>query len=286
MKSVSVLGLGVMGAALARSLIAAGYHVTVWNRTPEKAAPLVSDGATLAPSAKEAIATSDVAVICILSHSDTRLLLERAADIIAGKTIIELSTGEANDARALTEWIMEAGAHCLIGMISTFPGGIGKPESAIVTVGDKTVWDAHRDIVMTMAGSSSYLGPDVRALAALFAALFLPRQGFMFGMIYGALICEKSGISMDEYVRQIPLTLKVVHDYYDVFASTVPAGDFENPPASIGTYRAAFKDVLDTFKAAGVRHELPELLGSLVQNGVDAGLSDKQVTALIRLMAR
>ncbi len=286
MKTVSVIGLGAMGAALAESLLKAGYDLTVWNRSAEKAAALVANGATLAPTAKAAVAASDVTVICIQSHSDTQILLSDMSDVIKGKTIIETSTGDANDARALAGWIMDAGARCLIGMIATFPGGIGKSDSAIVTVGDETVWTDHRDIITTMAGASSYLGPELGALAALFAALFLPRQGFMFGLIYGALLCEKSGISMEEYVRQIPLTVKVVHDYFDVFASTVPTGDFDNPPASVGTYNAAFRDVLDTFKTAGVRHELPELLGNLVQDGVDAGLSDKQVTALIRLMSR
>ena len=108
----------------------------------------------------------------------------------------------------------------------------------------------------------------------------------MFGMIYGALICEKAGISMDTYVAQIPLTLKVVDDYYEVFASTVPSGDFSNPPASISTYLAAFQDVLNSFKDLGVTHELPELLHGLVQRGVDAGLADEQVTALTKILRK
>lgn len=106
----------------------------------------------------------------------------------------------------------------------------------------------------------------------------------MFGMIYGALICEQAGISIDAYVEQIPLTLKGVHDYYDVFAATVPSGDFSNPPASIGTYLAAFQDVLDSFKDLGVTHELPELLHSLVQRGVGAGLAGEQVTAVTKIL--
>ncbi len=55
MSEVSVIGLGNMGSALARVLQENGRAVTVWNRSPEKAAPLVDMGAALAPSAAAAI---------------------------------------------------------------------------------------------------------------------------------------------------------------------------------------------------------------------------------------
>ena len=106
----------------------------------------------------------------------------------------------------------------------------------------------------------------------------------MFGMIYGALICEKAGVSIEDYVEQLPLTIKVVHDYYDVFADSMTRNDFANPPASIGTYLAAFEDTLKTCADLGVRDELAQLLHGLVQKGVEGGLADQQITALTKLL--
>ncbi|MDX1426011.1 MAG: hypothetical protein R3322_22910, partial [Kiloniellales bacterium] len=128
------------------------------------------------------------------------------------------------------------------------------------------------------------VGENPKALAAIYASLFLPRQGFMFGMIYGALLCEKAGVSMDAYVAQLPLTIKVVHDYYDVFAASVPSGDFSNPPASMGTYYAAFQDVLNTCRDLGTPRELPQLLHDLVERGIESGLADEQITALTKIL--
>src|SRR5260370_892735 len=51
---VAVLGTGIMGAAMARSLLAAGVPATVWDRPPEATAPLAAAGARVAPSAAEA----------------------------------------------------------------------------------------------------------------------------------------------------------------------------------------------------------------------------------------
>lgn len=284
MKSVSVIGLGVMGTELARVLIEAGYDVTVWNRTLEKATRHAEAGANVAATASEAIRASEATITCIRTHSDTRELVESDPSALSGKTIIELSTGSAGDAEDLLDFVRRNGARCLIGMISTFPSGIGEADSAIITVGDENAWIDGKAILTSLAGKSSYVGANPKALAAIYASLFLPRQGFMFGMIYGALICEKAGVSMQSYVEQLPLTIKVVNDYYDLFARTVPTQDFSQPPASLGTYYAAFQDTLNTCTDLGAPQELPRLLHDLVKRGVDAGLADQQITALTKIM--
>lgn len=60
--TVAVLGTGTMGAPIARNLLRAGFAVRVWNRTPDKAEPLVADGAFLASGAAEAVTGADVVI--------------------------------------------------------------------------------------------------------------------------------------------------------------------------------------------------------------------------------
>jgi 3-hydroxyisobutyrate dehydrogenase-like beta-hydroxyacid dehydrogenase len=283
MKKINIIGLGIMGTALARTLLENGYNVTVWNRTSEKSAVLEAEGANIAATCTDAVAASSTVVICIKSHPDTKAQL-KSVDSLAGKNIIELSTGSAPDAQSLYEWTKEQGAKCLIGMICTFPRGIGKQDSTIVTVGSESRWNYSKDTLKVLAGKSSYIGDQVGSLSILYSALFLPRQGFMFGMIYGALLCKKAGVSMDTYVEQMPLTIKIVHDYYDVFASSVPNEDYSNPQASVNTYVAAFADTLSSFKDNSVNDEFPELMAKLVNMGADAGLGEKQITSLIDLL--
>ena len=286
MKTVSVIGLGAMGAVLARTLLDAGYRVTVWNRDSAKMHPLIEAGATGAADAAAAIRASEATITCIRSHGDTLDLLRAVPEAVEGATIIELSTGGAPEAEALAAGVTGMGGACLLGMIATFPGDIGKPDSTIVTVGDAAVWDRAEAMLKALAGASVYVGDRPASLAVLYAALVLPRQGFMFGMLYGAALCQKAGLPVADYVRQLPLTLKVTHDYCDVFAATVPEGRFDDPPAALGMYAAALEDVLATFGEMGTRDELPRLLNDLMQEGMAEGLGEKHLTALVRILAR
>ena len=90
--------------------------------------------------------------------------------------------------------------------------------------------------------------------------------------------------SLDAFVDQILVSFKLIQDYYDVFAASVPSGNYSNPPASMTTYAAAIDDALGTFKGLGARSELPQLMHDLVHHGVEAGHGDEQLTALVKLL--
>jgi 3-hydroxyisobutyrate dehydrogenase len=62
MRYVAVLGTGIMGAGMARSLLRSGLDVRVWNRSPGRAAPLAADGARVADTAAEAVTGVDAVV--------------------------------------------------------------------------------------------------------------------------------------------------------------------------------------------------------------------------------
>ncbi|HEY0496162.1 MAG TPA: NAD(P)-dependent oxidoreductase [Kutzneria sp.] len=69
-KAVTLLGTGLMGAGMARSLLRAGLAVTVWNRSADKARPLAADGATVADDPVSAVADADV-VVTMLFDADS-----------------------------------------------------------------------------------------------------------------------------------------------------------------------------------------------------------------------
>jgi len=99
MRHVAVLGTGIMGAGMARSLLRSGLDVTVWNRTSGRAAPLAADGAHVAGTAAEAVAGVD-AVVTSLWHGDSvvEVMTEALPSATAGILWAQTTTISLRDA--------------------------------------------------------------------------------------------------------------------------------------------------------------------------------------------
>jgi 3-hydroxyisobutyrate dehydrogenase-like beta-hydroxyacid dehydrogenase len=130
---VSVIGLGAMGSALAQVLLRDGYHVTVWNRTRAKANPLIRDGAVLAASTAAAVGASPIVLICVEDYQVTRSILgtEEVAPALAGRVLVELSTGTPQEARDAEAWAQERGVASLDGAMQAAPSQMGRPDTTI-----------------------------------------------------------------------------------------------------------------------------------------------------------
>jgi 3-hydroxyisobutyrate dehydrogenase len=89
MTKIAVLGTGRMGAAIARRLMDTGHHVTVWNRTAEKTAPLVAAGARAAST--PAVPEAEVVITMLTDAAAVRAVVA-AADLRPGSVLVEMST--------------------------------------------------------------------------------------------------------------------------------------------------------------------------------------------------
>ena len=281
MAHVTILGLGNMGAALARTLMAAGWTVTVWNRSADKAAPLVAEGAAGAPDLAAAIAASDTIIACVKTHATTEAMLAPVKAALGGKTVVDLSTGGAEEATSLVALLTDAGAAWSIGMINAYPSGIGLAETAILCAGPPEVWQRIEPAIRALGGASAHVGETPAAVPALFAAMFTARQGFMFGLIYGGAVCRKAGLPVEAFAAQIPVTHGMAGNYGKLFARTVPDRNYDDAEATMAVYRAALDDVMATFEATGTSDAFPRLMRDLTKAAVEDGLQDKQLTALV-----
>jgi len=281
MTDISIIGLGDMGSALASTLLNNGYSVTVWNRSSDKAVPLIASGALLASSPNEAIAASPATITCIKSHDKTIQLFKDIDTSLKGKTIIEFSTGGVTDAETLASLLSQKGADWMIGCIRGFPSMVGNKDLLLITAGRQDVWKKWEGLIKTLGGGSVYVGAEAGMVPTLFAALFTTGQGFLFGMIYGGIVCKKAGISLEQFAHLAPVNMGGLHKY---FSDSVADEKLESPEASMATYADALDDALGTFEALGASSELPNLFSKQAHKGIDAGLDKKALTALIDLL--
>jgi 3-hydroxyisobutyrate dehydrogenase-like beta-hydroxyacid dehydrogenase len=94
--NIAFLGIGFMGLPMAMRLVDAGHDVTVWNRTSEKADPVVQKGAVRAESPAEAVAGAEVVITMLADDGALEQVLfgrgGAAESLRAGHTLVEMST--------------------------------------------------------------------------------------------------------------------------------------------------------------------------------------------------
>lgn len=92
MSKVALLGLGRLGVPLASHLARAGHDLTVWNRTPGRAGPLLELGATEARSVGDAVAGAEVVVLVLFGPDAVRAVLPAVVKHAAGALVLDVST--------------------------------------------------------------------------------------------------------------------------------------------------------------------------------------------------
>ena len=159
---ISVLGLGIMGAGMARQLLSK-YDVTVWNRDPAKAVPLVALGATLAPTPAGAARDADVVLAMLSDDQASRGVWSGEHGALAamrpGAIAIESSTLTVEWIRALAAAANERGIGFLDAPVT---GSKVQAESGALSFlvgGDAKLLERVRPVLAAMGSNVSHLGP-------------------------------------------------------------------------------------------------------------------------------
>ena len=168
---IAFLGLGKMGVAIARRLLASGHPLTVWNRTEDKARDLAAHGATIASSPAEAVAGADVVFTMLFddsAHED--VLFGRGAALSAMKAGA-LHISLSNISVALSERL--TAEHARHGQQFVAAPVFGRPNVAeegrlwIVIAGEEEPVQQARPLLNPLARGISVVGAEPRQAHAL-----------------------------------------------------------------------------------------------------------------------
>ncbi|MGW5619173.1 NAD(P)-dependent oxidoreductase [Streptomyces sp. NPDC003877] len=282
-QAVTVLGLGQMGSALAAALLDKGHPTTVWNRSPDKAGPLVERGARAAATAQEAIAASPLVVACVLDHEALHTVVDPAAPALRGTTLVNLTSGSPEQAREAVAWAGSLGADYLDGAVMTTPPGVGDPAMMFLYSGSRQVFETHRP-VLTALGDPLYLGADP-GLASLYdAALLGLMWSTMTGWLHGAALVGAEGTPAAAYTPVAVRWLTAVASFLTRYAPQVDAGRYPGDDATVDVQIAAIGHLIHAAGARGVDNALPELLRTAMEKASAAGHGQDSYASLIEVL--
>ncbi|KEF09008.1 MULTISPECIES: NAD(P)-dependent oxidoreductase [Streptomyces] len=283
--AVTVLGLGSMGTALAGALLKGGHATTVWNRSPHKAKPLAERGATVAATPEEAVAASPLLIACVLDYAALHTVLDPVADSLAGKTLVNLTSGSPEQAAEAAAWARAHGAHYLDGAIMTTPPGVGSPEMMFLYSGERTVFDTHRPVLASL-GDPLHLGTDP-GLASLYdAALLGLMWAAMTGWLHGTALVGAEGTPATAFTPVAIRWLSAVTGFLTTYAPQVDAGHYPGDDATVDVQIAAIDHLIHAAAARGVDNALPELLKATMERTRAAGHGSSSYASVIETLRK
>ncbi|GLY89434.1 NAD(P)-dependent oxidoreductase [Actinoallomurus iriomotensis] len=285
-KKITVLGLGTMGAAIARAWHAAGYQVTVWNRTASRAAPLAAEGAKVAATAREAVAASDLVVACLLDDASVGTALTDAD--LAGKDLVNITTSTPGTARDRAEWAAGRGARYLAGGIMAVPPMIGVPDSGayVFYSGSPELFAERRD-ALAVPAATRYVGADPGAAALHDVALLSAMTGMFAGVSHAFALMRGTRVAPKEFAALLVEWLTAMAGYANGVAVHLETGDYTlGVTSNLAMMVRANETLLRTAEEQGVS---PELLGpflTLMERRLADGHGDEGTTGVVDLLRR
>ena len=288
MTELTCVGLGLMGSSLARALLAAGHQITVWNRSPGKAGALVGLGAQEARFFAEALAASPVVLICIDSYASTRALLETEglADPLAGRTIVNLTTGTPREAEALSVWIAAQGARYLDGAILCGPNEIGTKTGEVLISGDALAWQVAGPLLTCLAGKVRNVGQGVGAAAALDLAWLTMSYVQFIGVAHAASICRSQGIDLQAFMDLFPAEPAPADADADTrkLARIIRDADYDHPTATLQVWGEALARIQMQARDAGISPAVPDFIAGYFQRAIGMGLGHQEAIAIYKTL--
>ncbi|MEU2060923.1 NAD(P)-binding domain-containing protein [Streptomyces sp. NPDC013455] len=283
---VTLLGLGGMGTALARAWLAAGHPLTVWNRTPARAAALAAEGAHVAHSAAEAVAANTLVVVCLLDDASVGEVL--TGTDLADRDVVNLTTGTPAQARARAAWALDRGARYLDGGIMAVPGMIGVPEAGgyVFYSGSPELFERHRTTLGVPAGTT-YVGEDAGFAALHDVALLSAMYGMFAGAAHAFALVRREDIDPVAFAPLLADWLVAMAPAVHQTADHLRTGDYTTDVASpLAMQVAGTPTFLSTAAEQGVSPELLSPYFALMRRRLAEGGGDEDLTGVVDLLVR
>jgi 3-hydroxyisobutyrate dehydrogenase-like beta-hydroxyacid dehydrogenase len=200
MAKLGFVGLGVMGGGVARRLLAAGHELHGWNRTPEKAAPLVAEGLVLEESPRAVAEQADVVFTMVTNVPALRAVAEGEDGIIAGlgpgKVWVDMTTAAPAVSRELAERVQETGADMVDAPVSGSVSTLEEGRLSIMVGGNEETFRSVEPILLDIGPKVTRVGDNGQALL-LKIAINLSLHVQMVAFCEGLLLAEKDGIDRE-----------------------------------------------------------------------------------------
>ena len=204
--NVGFIGLGIMGAGMARNVLKAGLNLTVWNRTESKMQPLIDEGAKGAGSPHELAADCNVLVLCLSDTPDVEAVLfgEQgvAGSLPAGSVVVDCSTISPIETQRFAQMLSERGIAMLDAPVSGGSEGAAKGTLSIMVGGEPDAVDRARPVLEAMGRTITHVGASGAGQMVKLVNQVLVTVG-MLALGEAFLFAEAGGLDLEKTLKAV-----------------------------------------------------------------------------------
>lgn len=286
--SVTVLGLGPMGHALAGAFLDAGLRTTVWNRTPGRDLDLKERGAISAPSAADAVAASPLTIVCVVNYdaADTFLRTEPVTDALKGRTVVNFSSDTPDRARRTADWAAGHGICYLDGAIMTPITTIGTPHAVFLHSGPEDLYAEHRTALDALGGTHTHLGADPGRAAAHDIALLDIFWTATAGYVHALALARAEGITARELAPFAQGIGAILPPLFAEWADDIDEGTYSGEGNPLTSSVSSMAHIVHTAEAHGIDTAVLRAAEGQARRAVGLGHGTDGITRLTELLGR
>ncbi|UCC45800.1 MAG: NAD(P)-dependent oxidoreductase [Candidatus Zixiibacteriota bacterium] len=286
-KSIGLIGLGLVGTAMAESLLAQDFDVIGFDADEKRCRQLEKSGGT--PVASPAEVAGRVERV-ILSLPDTNIVLdvvEGPAGILEAAQppthIIDTTTGDPDETISLAQRLARRGITFLDSTISGSSGQVRDRQAVFMVGGDKEAFESCRDVFSALADKVFYVGPSGSGSKAKLASnliLGLNRLALAEGLVFA----EKLGLDLESFLELLKST-PAYSAIMDTKGEKMLKGDFA-PQARVRQHHKDVALILKYADNAGQELPLSKVHLEVLAKSIAAGDADLDNSAIIKEIRR
>ncbi|WP_205472892.1 NAD(P)-dependent oxidoreductase [Nocardioides sp. SYSU D00038] len=284
--AVTVLGLGAMGSAIARTLLGAGHRVTVWNRTASRGEPLRAAGAAAAPTAREAVGASPLVVVCLLDTPAVDAVLAGVGDAVAGRALVNFTSGSPDQARRLERWAAEHGAAYLDGGVMADPPDLGTEHAHLSLSGSRTVFEGHEPTLRAL-GATTYYGEDAGLASLELMAQVGVAYELLIGLLHTLRLVRDEGADVARFADRVADALSASYPpLIRAIGTAVRDGVYPPDLGPLSVQAALMDDLVEHRRSLGVDTTRMAEVKRRMDERIAAGHGDQGFSSLFATIAR
>jgi 3-hydroxyisobutyrate dehydrogenase-like beta-hydroxyacid dehydrogenase len=203
---VGFAGLGAMGAGIARRLLDAGYDVVGWNRTKEKAEPLIEAGMGWADTPRELAGSVEVLFTMLTNTAAVEATAGGPDGLLAGLSEgavwADISTISPDASVALAERVRAAGAFFLDCPVSGSPATLAAGQMSVMVGGERAAFERIEDVLHAIGPKVTHVGSNGHAILAK-VAINLALVVSVTAFAEGVALVEKAGANREAVVDAV-----------------------------------------------------------------------------------